>query len=99
MKIDFLETTSRRKLSDYERIINLPRVLAICLLVTALVCIVMLIGRLIVGVEGNWEVPISLFAAGLFSAGLYLINRKGYNDLAARGLFLLVITVISYNLI
>lgn len=99
MKFDLLSTSPRRKLSDYERIINLPRLLAICLLVTALVSIVILVGRLIVGVEGNWEMPISLSTASLFCTGLYFLNRKGYFDLAAKGLFLLVITVISYNLI
>jgi putative nucleotidyltransferase with HDIG domain len=99
MEFNLLDTSPRRKLSDYERIINLPRLLAVCLMVTGLASLVILVGRLVVGVEGNWEVPLSLGTASVFSFVLFLLNRRGYFDLASRGLFLLVISVISYNLI
>jgi putative nucleotidyltransferase with HDIG domain len=99
VKFDLLHTSARRKLTDYERIINLPRLLAICLLVTGIASAIILIGRLIVGVEGYWEVPISLSITGLLSIGLFSLNRAGYFDIASWGLFLMVSTVISYNLI
>ena len=99
MRFDLLGYRLRKPLDDYQTVVNMPRILAVTILVTFIAAGLIVTTRLILGVGEAVEAVISIGLAMLIALVMYFLNRYGYHDLAGWGMLLTIGTVLTYNLV